>query len=210
MKRTLLYPVFLFFYICALYSQEPPDALAYYNEGKYNQAVEICLEELKITPRNLDSFTVLCWSLVESGRYQEALDYSQKANSIAPNDYRILEVLGEAYYFTGDNLHALSSFERYITIVSLIPGVHRKARAYYFMGETFMRLGEYHHADTAFSTAVVYDPSNVRWWTKAGLARHNSKEYSLAVEAFDNALKLNPNFQDALRGKETSLAALGR
>ncbi|MAG14032.1 MAG: hypothetical protein CMN78_05495 [Spirochaetales bacterium] len=180
-------------------SQERPDALASYREGSYEDAVEITLREIEVSPRSRDSYSVLCWSLIELRRYDDALARAREAYGFAPNDPRIVEAVGEAHYYLGNNLDALSFFERYSVIAD---DGDRIDRIYYFMGEIFIRLGEYNHADIAFSTALYHSPNVSMWWGRLGYARELAQDYPFALVAYERALSLNPNLTDANRGRQ--------
>lgn len=189
----------------SVYSQERPDALASYRSGDYEQAAEICLEEIKEAPRSRDSYAVLCWSLLALERYEDTLTHATQAYQFAPNDPRIVEVLGEANYYLGNNIEALRFFERYAVIADT---GDRIDRVYYFMGELFIRLGEYNHADIAFSTALYHSPNISVWWGRLGYSREMAKDYVHALDAYKRALALNPNLLDADRGRSRVLSAM--
>ena len=192
---TIVLPAF-----CVVsFAQERPDALERYREGKYEEAVAITLREIKDSPRSRDSYSVLCWSLIELRRFDEALVRAEEAYGFAPNDPRIVEVIGEAHYYLGGNLDALSYFERYAVIADT---GDRIDRIYYFMGEIFIRLGEYNHADIAFSTALYHSPNVSIWWGRLGYARELAEDYPFALSAYERALSLNPNLTDANRGRQ--------
>lgn len=180
-------------------TDERPDALAAYRSGNYEEAVRICLLELESMPRNRDSYSVLGWSLLELGRYEEAVEYGLTAYGIAPNDPRLVEILGEAYFYLGQNIESLRYFERYAV---LDPTGSRIDRVYYFMGEIFIRLGEYNHADIALTTAVYHSPNVSSWWSRLGYAREMSEDYTYALRAYDQALALNSGLNEARRGRE--------
>ncbi|ORC34518.1 hypothetical protein B4O97_12825 [Marispirochaeta aestuarii] len=182
-----------------LAAQDQPDALAMYRQGEYAKAVDICLAELETSPRNMNSYTVLGWSLIALRRYQEALNYARQGLDISRYDHRVVEIAGEAHFYLGNNLEALKFFEEYTV---LAPTGDRIGMVYYFMGETFIRIGEYNHADIALSTAVYHSPNIARWWARLGYAREMAEDFQFSLEAYDQALKLNPSLSDALRGKE--------
>ena len=182
----------------SLSAQERPDALKLYNDGQYEQAVEVCLEELEVMPRNMDSYSVLCWSLIRLGRYDEAQRYAEQAMEISRYDPRMVEVMGEVHYYKGNNLEALKWLEEYAV---LSPTGARIDSVYYFMGEIFIRLGEFHHADIALTSAVYHTPQVARWWARLGYSREMAEDYRYAIEAYDEALRLNPSLSDASRGK---------
>lgn len=174
--------------LSVLFGQERPDALARYRAGDYEEAIEICLEELQAAPRSRDSYTVLCWSYLALERYEDALKHGGDAYQFAPNDPRIVEVMGEANYFLGRNLEALRYFERYAVIADT---GDRIDRVYFYMGEIFIRLAEYNHADIAISTALYHSPNISLWWSRLGYAREMAKDYKHSSTVF-HALSRKP------------------
>ena len=70
--KYLLISLTLLFVILPVFSQEKPDALELYRQGKYAEAAKVCREELKEMPNRMDSYTVLGWSLIGLKKYDEA------------------------------------------------------------------------------------------------------------------------------------------
>lgn len=184
-----------------------PDALAAFRRGNYQEAVAITLAEIEENPGNMDAYTVLGWSLNQLRRYQESVQYASRALQIRRYDYRILEIIGEALYYLNRYTEALSYLQQYIAIN---PSGDRIARVYYFIGESFLALGEYAHADLALTTAVYYSPQTARWWERLGLARAQAKDWRYAQRAYQEALRLAPNSAEARQGLEQVNQALAR
>jgi tetratricopeptide (TPR) repeat protein len=206
MKRVLA--VYLFF-LCAasLFAQTFPDALVEYRNGNYERSVEICKDEIAVNPNNIESHVVICWSLIRLGRYSEALTYAQAGRIISRYDVRIIEILGEICYYQGQNADALRYFQEY---VNLAPEGARIDTVYYFMGEIYIRLGRFRHADISLTTAVNWLPGNAVWWTRLAYARENAGDLQEATAAYERALSLNPQLNDARRGLERVRQALAR
>ncbi|WP_304225170.1 tetratricopeptide repeat protein [Gracilinema caldarium] len=183
----------------SLYAQEKPDALQEYRNGRYDTAIEICKAEIQQNPANLESYVVMSWSLVKLARYDEALVYAKKGLELNRYDVRIIEILGEIAYYQGRNNEAIRLFQQYITFA---PEGSRIDVVYYFLGELYIRLGRYRHADIALSTAVRFVSGNALWWNRLGFARENAGEIRNAMTAYEKALSLNPNLADAQRGLE--------
>lgn len=181
-------------------AQDRPDALRLYREGRYEEAVQVCLNELQEMPRNMDSFTVMGWSLLALNRFEEAYNQARKALEIAPYDQRLVQIAGEALFNLGKNREALGYFEQYVT---LTPTGGRVATVYSLMGEIFIRLGQYNNADIAFSTALHFEGQNARWWARLGYARESGGDLVNAQAAYENALKLNSGLMEAQRGLES-------
>jgi tetratricopeptide (TPR) repeat protein len=77
------------------------------------------------------------------------------------------------------------------------------------MGEIFIQLGEFNHADIALTTAVYHDPEKHVWWSRLGYARENIKDFKFALEAYQQALTLNPSFREAREGRQRVMEESG-
>jgi tetratricopeptide (TPR) repeat protein len=205
MKNGFL-PVFFFLPLALLFPQTRPDALMEYRNGNYERAVNICKDEIAVNPNNLDSYVVICWSLLRLNRFQEALTYARSGRNLSRYDTRITEILGEISYYEGRNIEALQYFQEY---VNLAPEGQRIDMVYYFLGEIYIRLGRFRHADIALSTAVHWVPGNAAWWTRLAYARENAGDFSEAIAAYERALSLNSQLSDARRGLDRTRQALG-
>lgn len=183
-----------------LWTQDKPDALELYKEGDYAGAIRICLQELEETPKSMDSYSVLAWSLIELGRYDEALEYAREGLQISRGDYRIIEIAGEALFFQRKFIEALGYFEEYIVLT--LPDEKRIDDAYYFMGECFINLKEYNNADIALSTALYFQPNIADRWSRLGYAREMAGDLMWSLVAFEGALSLNSLHREAGEGKK--------
>jgi tetratricopeptide (TPR) repeat protein len=192
--------------LCAasLFGQDKPDAQRLYADGKYDDSRRVCLAAIAADPSDLDSYVLLSWSLVGMGRYADAENYALKGYALR-RDPRLTEVLGETAYFLGRNDAALSNFQNY---VAALPEGARVGAAYYYMGEIYLRLSRFSHADIAFSTALQFSPGSSKWWTRLGYARERRNDLSNALEAYKKALALDPRLEDALSGAARVTEAL--
>ncbi|MDR1307085.1 MAG: tetratricopeptide repeat protein [Treponema sp.] len=190
-----------------------PDALQNYRIGRdlearnrfgeansyYNEAVRICLDELNRNGSNMEAYTVLTWSLLRQRKYAEVINWGDRALRINPNDFRIVETLGEAYFFINDYAHSLIMMQCY---VANMPRQDRASTAYFFMGEIYRNQRKYLHADIAYTTAVTLEGSMFLWWFRLGTVREAAGEYTPAIEAYEKTLDLNPNYQEAVEALE--------
>jgi len=196
--------VFLFS-IHTLVAQTRQDAMFELRRGNYERALEIGLSEIAVNDRNMDSYVVLCLALISLGRYEEALRFANIARTINRHDPRIIEILGEIYFFMGNNNEALRYFQHSINIA---PEGGRVHMAYYFIGEIFIRTGMFRHADIALTTAVHMRPGNANWWARLAFARENAGDLTQAVVAYERALALDSRLTDAQRGLDRVRVAL--
>ncbi len=202
MKKTALSIfVVLIVQVSAIFAQtQQKDALVLYHNGKYKESVQVCEEELKENPNRVDSYVVMCWSLVKNKQYAEAEHRATEGLGVSAYDLRLIEVLGEARYYLGKNNGAMEQFQKYVA--SANDSSSRLGTAYYFMGEIYIRQGRYQHADISLSSAVKKEPLIDNWWIRLGYAREMAGNYLEALEAYDEALRLNSSSVDASRGRD--------
>ena len=79
----------------------------------------------------MDSYTVLGWSYLRLGRYEDALSAARQARNEIRYDIRIIEIEAESLFYLGRNTESLALFEEY---VSLSPTGERIDLVYYYMG----------------------------------------------------------------------------
>lgn len=180
------------------------DLLRMSQEGKNNEVALLAPEILRKNPQDIDAYIGFAWSLNTLKEYQKALDTAQVGYSKS-KDPRLAQAMGEAMYNLGENESSLSYFQEYL---SKFPEGNKAAVTFYLCGELYIRMGKYNHADIAFATALQYNPSNARWWTRLGWVREKTSRYLLALKAYEQAVSLNPNLQDAQSGKTRMLAKI--
>jgi tetratricopeptide (TPR) repeat protein len=162
-------------------------------ERYYAEAVRICREEIVRNATNMDSYTVLTWALQRQKKYSEVIAWGERALRIA-SDMRITETMGEAYFYLDNYTESLRFMQRY---VNALPRGDRASVAYFFIGEIYRLSGKWRHADIAYTTAVRLEPGAALWWYRLGSVRESAGENAFAVEAYERALALNPNYRDA-------------
>lgn len=207
MKNKILF-ILLLLLTVSIYSQNSvrQDALVLYHNGNYRESVKVCEEELKDNPNRVESYVVMCWALVKNKQYAEAEQRAVQGLAISPYDLRLIENLGEAKYYLGKNNGAMEQFQKYVA--SAPDSGSRVGSAYYFMGEIYIRQARYQHADISLSAAVKKEPLIEAWWIRLGYAREMAENNYEALQAYDEALKLNTSSIDASRGRERISARL--
>ena len=206
MKKFSVFLLFVFVFFHPSFSQTKQDALVLYNNGKFREAILVCEAELQDNPNRIESYVVMCWSLVKNKQYNEAEIRALDGLKISQYDLRLIEILGEARYYLGKNQAAMEQFERYVA--NAPESGSRVGSAYYFMGEIYIRQAKYQHADMAFTAAVKKEPLLDKWWVRLGYAREMAKNYYEAMDAYDEALRLNSSSIDAERGRSRVSAKL--
>jgi len=190
-------------------AQSKLDALALFRQGrdletagktadaqaKFAQSVAICDRELAADPTRIEAYVVKGWSLFRMGKHAEVISTGQAGLKVS-FDARIVEVMGESYYHLGRMQDCLRSLQKYIEVVGETGD--RGPTAYFYMGEAYLRLKRYSHADIAYSTALRRDSNMPRWWFRLGNACESLGEWKRASDAYAKAISLSPAYKDAL------------
>lgn len=184
---------------CFIHAQGAGSARFLYREGRYKEAASVCLREIKQKPDSIESYVILSRALLADKHYEEAAQWAEKGRVVSQYDPRLVETHALALYQLGKNEESLHLFETYIAYA---PNGREVGKAYYCMGELYLRMAQYCHADIAFSTAVRLKPLKSLWWARLAYAREQAREYRTALEAYTTALKLNKNSADAQKGYE--------
>ena len=197
--------ILLLFLVFSLFAQEAkPDAAKEYRAKNYGAAVDICLAEINVGSATLDTYNVLLWSLNRQKRYRDTITYGQQASK-KYRDMRIIESMGVAYYYLGNYDRALTNFKTY---AAELPTGAFIDDVYYFLGEIYIRKGEFNNADIALTTAVHHYPRSAMWWARLGYAREQALSFDAALAAYDQALKINKNNAEAKSGHDRVAAKL--
>ncbi len=143
--------------------------------------------------------TLKTWNLFRLRRFVDTVVYAQSVLN-SRQDWRILETMAEALYFLGKNEEALTAFSRYF--VQAPENDDRRSSAYYYVGEIYLRLKKYEHADIALSTAVALERNMYYWWYRLGVVKELLGQYRRAYEAYSQALELRSGFVPAKDARE--------
>ncbi|MDR2783506.1 MAG: tetratricopeptide repeat protein [Treponema sp.] len=211
MKPSSLFFLFLLVYADVLIAQTSlkPDALQQYRTGReleaqnrlpeanryYNEAVRICMSEIDQKIATADSYTVFTWALQRLKNYRDVISWGERGLALYPNDYRLNEIMGEAYFYLDDYEKSLASMQRFVN--NAPRNNDRFSTAYFFIGEIYRIEEKYQRADIAYSVAVRLEPNIALWWYRLGLAREAFREYAPAQEAYRQALHINPSYTEA-------------
>jgi tetratricopeptide (TPR) repeat protein len=163
----------------------------------YNEAVRQCLEEVTGNAASRTTYTVLTWTLQRQRKYNDVVTWGERGLRLFPDEYRIMETMGEAFFYLEDYTRSLSYMQRY---TNALPQGDRVSVAYFFSGEIYRLTQKYRHADIAYTTALRFEPNLALWWYRLGSVREEIGERSSAIDAYQQALRINPNYNEARNG----------
>jgi tetratricopeptide (TPR) repeat protein len=158
----------------------------------YNKVIAQVQSEIQASTANLDSYTAITWALNRQAKYQDVVTYGSQGLKLGV-DYRIIETMGEAYFYLKNYNSSLRYMERY---VGAVPKGDRSSVAFFFIGEIYRIQDKPHHADIAYTTAVTIDPSSALWWYRLGTVREELGDKVPAIQAYQHTLQISPGFRD--------------
>jgi tetratricopeptide (TPR) repeat protein len=200
-----------FLLISPAFAQNNRDPISLYRTGRdlesrnrmseadyyYNEAIRICLDEISRNAASRDTYTALTWALQRQKRYQDVITWGERGLRLYSDEYRVIETMGEAYFYLDNWNESIRFMQRF---ANSVPQGERTSVAYFFIGEIYRYRGLYYHADIAYSTAVRLEPNVALWWYRLGSVREAVGDFSQAVTAYERALRINPDYQEAENG----------
>jgi len=207
-RQSLILVLLLFLHLSQAFAQNNADALSAYRTGRelerrnnlneaeffYNAAIRICNDEISKHTATADTYTALTWTLQRQRKYQGVITWGERGLKLYEDEYRIVEIMGEAYFYLDDYERSLQFMQRY---TNSVPKGERTSIAYFFIGEIYRLKKQYHHADIAYSAAVQLEPGVALWWYRLGSVREAAGDISQAIGAYEQSVKLNPDNQEA-------------
>ncbi len=164
----------------------------------------------------LIGYSNLGYSYAMEGNYKKAIDAFEKAIKIKP-DYHV------AYYNKGKNYRKLKEYQNAIDAfekaIKIKPDFHE---AYYNKGAAYGELKKYQEAINAYKETIKIKPNfhvayhgigvaynkkaiDAKAYYNMGKIYHKLKKYKNAINAFEKAIKIKPDFHEAHRNLENAL-----
>ncbi|MCD6036432.1 MAG: hypothetical protein K0S67_316 [Nitrososphaeraceae archaeon] len=136
------------------------------------------------------------------GKYQEAMEWSDKALAIDPNHVNALNNKGNALYGLGNYQEAMEWYDKALAIdPNNVIALNGK-------GNVLDGLGNYQEAIEWFDKALAIDPNHVSALYNKGSTLSDLGNYQEAIEWYDKALAIDPNKVNALKAKSIALSNL--
>ena len=166
-------------------------ALRFHQQGKFDEAKELCDEVLKKDTDNFDAIYLSAVIEHRSGNFANAELLYKRAISIEPR-------VASVYLNFGDMLHGLKRFDDALALVEkLIESEKNFAEAYFKIGVICFEIAQLERAVSNFSKAILVKPDYADAYFNRGIALRLLKSPLGALSSYDKAILLKPNFADA-------------
>lgn len=210
MKKIIFIYLTLILSIPLVHSQESFDELImqgieYHDEGNYAKAIEYYKKALKINPASAEVFYELSLSLLESGDYYGAIEYSDKLID-RDDKYAIL-----AYNVKGSSLNYLGKSEEAIDVfLECIGKEENYGLTYYNLGLAYYANKELQNARDAYIHSVERDPQHASSHLNLGITMLELDKRVEGLLCLYYYLLLEPKSDRSLKAYDTLLLSLNQ
>ena len=168
---------------------------SYYKAGQLDSAVACLRRAIELlptyAPTRAKAYANLGNVLIAQGRYNEAIRQFSEALRLNPNDADAHNDFGAALQQLGDREQAIAHLR---TAIRLQPD---HGRAHYNLATVFRYLGDSDEALRELQTARRLLPDRPEVFYDLGVLLSNHERYAEACANFAEALRLNPDFEQA-------------
>jgi tetratricopeptide (TPR) repeat protein len=154
-------------------------------------ALDLLARAHKLAPDNTDVIFLLARVSMSQNFFEDAIPLLESGLKIAPKRADLRAALGESYFMSGRAEKAIDEFK---TLIEVDP----TARSYAFMGLSYRHLGRFDEARKYFEEGLKLDRRNVSCLFNLGYIDERQGNTTAAEAKFQEALRVNPNFPEAL------------
>jgi protein O-mannosyl-transferase len=161
------------------------------DRGMYREAAARFTQALTLDPDNAEAHNNFALMLTRVDRFTEAIEHYQRAISLNPMFPKALNNLGAALAQQGRLEEAKPYFLRALAIQPDYDDVHNN------LGLLYYQQHDYTNSRVYFETGLRYNSNNPKTYFFLGLIAVAQGQDREAAGYYSQALKLDPNFQEA-------------
>lgn len=166
----------------------------HFNLGNINQAIADLHIANAIDTLNPQYYLQLADFYLQLGKSERVNKLLMTANKISPDNKEVLYRLGNLYFYVNKHKKALKFLNQASTIDPYF------AKVYFSKALVLLEMGDTSKAVTNLQIAVEREPDYYDAYMQLGLL-YATRNDSLAVDYYDNALRIIPNSYEALYAK---------
>ena len=174
--------------------------------------IEHLEEAIRSDPQNPENRIALAEYYLTAGMNQDALALSRDMLAHYPDHEGALLISGIAAARLGQVETALTPLEQFVALRKNRPMAKADTAleaAFYFLGESYLKLDRSEEAIAALEAALVIGPTDADALYQLGLAYQARGQPELALTRYHQAVRLVPNFTEVYAGMIESYMALG-
>lgn len=173
--------------------------------GRHQAALATAERAVQLSPQSPDALACKGLALLSSGRVDLAEAVLQDAATVAPDHVHVLNLLGKCALARRAWSDAKKYLEHAVRLKPEFAGAHAHLCQVYYAEAIEANAHEdpdapRHPLDKALEyarTATCLEPGNPEYVVNLGLAYAKIEQYDLAIEQFDQAVRLSPENGDA-------------
>ena len=165
--------------------------LEHYQNGRYDEAEKLAVTITQQFPHHHFAWETLGVLFALSGRNTEALNATEKALALDPQNTHIHVNLGNIFKEAGRFEEAEVSYKQAIVLMPDLSVAH------YNLGLALQSLGRLEDAEASYSQAIVLKPDYAESHNNLGLILQTQGRIGQAQESFRQAIASKPDFAEA-------------
>lgn len=159
--------------------------------NKYEEAMNVCLDILKINPLDGHAYYTWGYCLEKMERYDEAIEKFKKALEINPKSDHYLWHWGNCLRKQGKYEEAIEKFKK---AIEFKPSCYQAHGAW---GDCLRDMERYDEAEQKYLKAIEINPKYEDVYLALGGSFQKQRRYDEAIEVYRRLLKVNPSSESA-------------
>lgn len=166
-------------------------AQSYSGQSRPLDALDALVRAHKMAPENVDIISLMAQITMSQNYFEDAIPLLESGLKIAPRRPDLLAALGQSYFMAGKTEKAIEDF-------NLLLDIEKSARSYAFLGLSYRNLGRFDEAKTYFQRGLALDGHSATCLFNLGFIAERQGDAATAEKYFQDTLKYNPRYSDAL------------
>lgn len=176
------------------------------NLKKWQDAINNFNQSLQFNAKDVIALKGQGIALFNLLRSEEALNYLEQALELKPDDYEIWTYRGHALYSLARLEEAVKSYEKALSIEpKYLEAINYRRSALHNLGQKENTFIPKQEPSPSFShqtkIAAHLMPDSPQDWLNLGKTKVKEQQWQDALNCFEQVLKINPNYYEALKGK---------
>lgn len=196
MSKLFFIVSFIFLYNSYVFPQQQlfTNAVAEYQLGNQEKAIELLQQTINAYPDFLDAKLILGQIYLERNQFEEAKDVLNSAASISKDNNDIRYALGVAYFNLQDFDNAIKEFK---IVLKLNPKQEHTTEllslSYLNQGVILYQNNNRKYAINKFRQAIKYDAQSIQAYRNLAILLYELEKKEEAQKVIEKALKIEPN-----------------